>query len=173
MSDRSLYSGVFAVCAIGFVLFTFVVFFGAPFLPTRKSRVSEALDLLNLEAHQTLLELGSGDGRMLLEAARRGITGIGYELNPVLVLWSRLRSWRWRHLVTIHCANYWNVTLPEADGVYTFLLQPYMARLDKKLQAEIKRPIRLVSFAFHVPAKQHAVDQNGLYLYNYMPEEHS
>jgi 16S rRNA A1518/A1519 N6-dimethyltransferase RsmA/KsgA/DIM1 with predicted DNA glycosylase/AP lyase activity len=149
------------------------MFFGAPFLPTRKSRVSEAVDLLNLKPGQTLLELGSGNGRILREASRRGIYCIGYELNPVLVLLSRLHCWRWRQLVTIHCANYWNVTLPKADGIYVFLLQPYMSRLDKKIQDEIRQPTRLVSFAFFITTKQPTINQNGLFLYRYVPMKHS
>ena len=169
MTDSVLYLIVFAVCAVGFLLFTFVVFYGAPFLPTRKSRVEEALDLLDIKSGQTLLELGSGDGRMLRAAAKRGIRSIGYELNPVLMAWSRIRCWRWRHIVTIYCANYWNISLPPADGIYVFLLQPYMMRLDTKIQFEIKQPTCLVSFAFHIPDKIPVVEQNGLFVYHYDP----
>ena len=55
------------------LLFTSAVGFGAPFLPTLRKRVNDALDLLDLKEGQTMLELGSGDGRLLRAAAGRQI----------------------------------------------------------------------------------------------------
>jgi len=45
--------------------------------------------MLNLKSGQTLIELGSGDGRVLKEAAAKGVRAIGYEINPVLVIYSK------------------------------------------------------------------------------------
>ncbi len=149
------------------VIFNFVVFYGAPFLPTKRARTHEVLDLLDLKPGQILLELGSGDGRILREAAGRGLFAIGYELNPLLVWWTRLRSWKYRKLITVHCANYWSEALPPADGIYVFLLQPYMTKLDQKLQQDIIRSVKLVSFAFPIPNKRPQKNQGGMYLYQY------
>jgi hypothetical protein len=80
---------VWLLVVIGVVLmFGFVVFFGAPYLPTLKPQIETALDLLDLKPGQTLIEVGSGDGRVLLAAAHRGLHAVGYELNPILVLFS-------------------------------------------------------------------------------------
>ncbi len=125
-------AGVFLV-----LVFSFVIAFGAPFLPTLSARTTDALDLLDLKPGQTLLELGSGDGRILRAAAERGIKSIGYELNPLLVLWSKLISWRNRSLITIKWGNYWRQKWPATDGIYVFLLEPYMKKLDKKITREI------------------------------------
>ncbi len=154
--------GIFAV-----LIFSFVILFGAPFLPTLKARTAEALDLLDLKPGQTLLELGSGDGRILRAAAERGINAIGYELNPVLVLWSRLKTWKYRQNITVHLANYWRVKLPKTDGIYVFLLNPYMEKLNNKIEQEISKPVKLVSFAFEIPGKKPTKTKNGLYLYLY------
>lgn len=162
---------VFIIIIVVVLFFSFVILFGAPYLPTLKNRSIDALDLLNLQPGDTLLELGSGDGRVLRMAARNGIKGIGYELNPVLVLYSCLRNWRYRKLVTFKCRNYWNVTLPPCDGIYVFLLDAYMSRLDKKITDEVKRPVRLVSFAFKIPGKKPARTKNALFLYKYVPKK--
>jgi len=149
------------------LIFSFVILFGAPYLPTLKSRAEDAFLLLELHPGETLLELGSGDGRILKMAAKRGIRGIGYELNLLLVIFSWLSCWRYRKLVTFKCRNYWQVTLPECDAIYTFLLDKYMARLDSKITKESKKSVRLVSFAFKIPHTKPVKEVNGLYLYKY------
>lgn len=153
------------ICII--LLFSFVIFFGAPYLPTLKKQSDDAFKLLNLEPGQILLELGSGDGRILREAAKRGINGIGYEINPVLVWYSRLRAWRYRHLLRFECRNYWHKTLPPCDGIYVFLLDKYMVKLDKKIVQEVPKPVKVVSYAFKIPGRQPVRERNALCLYEY------
>lgn len=145
--------------------FGLVVFFGAPYLPTLHDQQESALDLLNLKEGQTLLELGSGDGRILKSAARQGIKAIGFELNPILVFISRINCYRYRSLVTIKCQNFWTVKLPEADGVYVFLLSKYMERLNKKIIRDYSKKVKLVSFAFAIPSQTPLAKKDGLYLY--------
>lgn len=149
------------------LLFSFVIFFGAPFLPTLSNRSADALELAGLKAGQTLLELGCGDGRILKKAAQKGIKGIGYELNPLLVVWAKLRTWPERRLVTIKLANFWTVKWPPSDAIYVFLLNPYMIKLDKKIIQYKHKPVKLVSFAFQIPAKKPAKEKSGMYLYLY------
>ena len=153
-------------CAVG-LIFLSVVLYGAPYLPTRRTRILEAIDLLDLQPGQLLLELGSGDGRILRAAARRGIRGIGYELNPFLVIYSRVLNLRYRGLIHIKLENYWQSILPPCDGIYVFLLNPYMTRLDAKLTREIQRPVKVLSFAFPIPTRVAVTEQNGLLLYVY------
>lgn len=162
----TFWTGLWIFGLAGVVLFTFVIAFGAPYLPTLDRQIEPALDLLNLKPGQTLLELGSGDGRILQAAAKRGIKAVGYELNPLLCIISYIKTWRFRDLVTIKMANYWQVKWPPADGIFVFLLQPYMAKLDKFITRQ-GRPLKLVSFAFYIPDKKAVKQIDGLYLYNY------
>jgi hypothetical protein len=150
--------------------FLFVIFFGAPFLPIQHDRAAEAMDMLNLKPGQLLLDLGSGDGRMLKLAAERGIRCIGYELNPILAGYSWLRTWRYRHLVSVKCASYWRGVLPQCDAMYIFLLQPYMARLDHKLTHELITPTPVLSFVYTFPGRKPHKQQKGLHLYMFEPE---
>ncbi len=148
------------------LLFGFVVLYGAPYLPTRKKQTNAALDLLDLKPGQTLLELGCGDGRVLRYAAARGIRGVGYELNPILVAVAWLMTLRYRKLVTIKWANFWSVEWSEADGIFVFLLDKYMSRLDKKIDQQA-RPVKLATFAFKVPGRQVVKQKAGVFLYQY------
>lgn len=160
-------SWLFVLFAGVVLVFGFVVAFGAPYLPTLRQRTDDALDLLDLKPGQTMLELGCGDGRVLRAAAQRGIRGVGYELNPVLVVVAKLVNLRYRRFVTVRWANYWRVTLPPCDGIYVFLLDRYMQRLDEKIVKESEKPVRLVSFAFQIPGRKPTQHKNGLFLYRY------
>jgi SAM-dependent methyltransferase len=137
---------------------------GAPYLPTLEKQGRAALDLLNLQPGQTLLELGSGDGKVLVLAARAGLNVVGVELNPFLVGFSWLRTRRYRKQVRIVWGDFWRVEWPECDGVFTFLLDRFMPRLDTRMQ-QIKKP--LVSFAFKVPGRKADAEKSGVYLYRY------
>lgn len=158
---------LWAIGIIVILLFGFTVLFGAPFLPTLSRRTSDALDMLDLKEGELLLELGSGDGRLLLAAAKKGIKSIGYELNPLLVWYSRVRLWRYRKHAKVRLANYWQVDLPKAQGIYVFLLQPYMEKLDKKILQSKITPVKLVSFAFTIPNKKPVQEKQGMRLYLY------
>lgn len=161
---------VFWAIGLGLVFcFGLVVFFGAPYLPTLKKQTEEALELLDLKPGQILLELGSGDGRVLRAAAEEGIYAIGYELNPLLVAYSYFRHFKYRRLISLKWTNFWYSSLPESDGIYTFLHTRFMKKLDKKISHESTKPIKLVSYAFEVPGRKPQKTLGGLYLYSYQP----
>ena len=136
------------------LLFGFVVLFGAPYLPTLAPQVKTALELAELKKGQHLLELGCGDGRVLIAAAKQGIRVTGYELNPVLAFISWLRTRRYKGLVTVVWGNFWKGTLPPADAIFVFLLPKYMEKLNNKVIQEYSgKKIKLVSFAFEIKSK--------------------
>jgi len=150
------------------VCFGGVLLFGAPYLPTLKPQQASALDLLELKKGQRLIELGSGDGRMLRAAAKRGITVTGYELNPLLVLISYLVTFKYRKQVSVRWGNLWTKEWPQTDAIYVFLLDKYMERLDKKvIQQYPGKRVKLVSYAFKIPAKKPIKTKNALFLYQY------
>src|SRR5882672_507174 len=91
--------------------FSAVVLVGPPYLPTLNKQVETALDMLALSKGQTLLELGCGDGKVLIAAARRGLQVTGIELNPLLAVLCWLRTLRYRRQVTVVWGNYWRTSL--------------------------------------------------------------
>lgn len=148
--------------------FAFVLLFGAPYLPTRKTQVDQALDLLALKKGELLIDLGSGDGAVLVEAARRGIRSVGYELNPFVFAVAYIRVWRYRSLVKLKLQNFWNQPIPpETKGVFVFLLDKYMVKLDGKLKTEAPKGTRVVSYTFEIPGKKAKSSKQALNLYQY------
>ncbi len=158
--------GIFALLIVA-VAFAIGGFLGAPYVPILRRDSRNLLDLADLKPGQTLVDLGSGDGRLLRAAAARGIRCIGYEINPFLVIVSRLVCWRYRNLVTIHTANLWNVSLPPAEAIYVFLMPRFMERLDNKLRDEITNPTRVISYTFEIPGRKAAAQGANSYVYNY------
>lgn len=153
--------GGFLICFCG------VLLVGAPYVPTLSPQIVAALELADLSADQTLLELGCGDGKVLIAAARQGIQVVGYELNPILALVAWLRTRRYRSQVKIVWGNFWHRSWPPAEAIFVFLLPRYMSKLDKKCIQYRHRPIKLVSFAFEVPNKKPVRQKAGVYLYSY------
>ena len=149
-----------------FYSFGIGVFFGAPYLPTLAKQRETALELLDLKAGQTLYDLGCGDGRMLKAAARHGLNAVGYEMSPILVLMARAINWRYRKQVKVVLGNYWNADISGADGIFVFLLDKYMPKLDKKISA-LHKPIRLASYTFKIPGKEPIAKREAVFLYEY------
>jgi hypothetical protein len=159
----------FVIALLGMVVFAFgfVVAFGAPYLPTLDNHKKLALEMLDLKKGDTLLELGCGDGRILLAAAQNGIKCVGYEINPLLVLIALWRTRHYRQLVRVKMQNYWGEKLPEADAIFVFLLPKYMTKLHNKITQETRKPVKLISVAFEIPSKKATKAQSGLFLYTY------
>lgn len=149
------------------LLFGSVLLFGAPYLPTQRRQTEKALDLLDLKKGEVLYELGCGDGRVLKQAAKRGIKSVGYELNPLLVVVAWLNTLRYRRKVKVIWKNFWKADLAPADGIFVFLIDRFMVKLDKKIQKDAKKDVKLVSYAFKIPGKKANKRSGGLFLYRY------
>jgi len=146
------------------IAFGGVILRGAPYVPTLDPQARAALELLDLKPGQTLLELGCGDGKVLVTAARAGLNVVGIELNPFLVVVSRLRTWRYRKQVRVLWGDFWQRDWPECDAVFAFLLGRFMGRLDARMR-QLRKP--LVSFAFKVPERAIDAEKAGVFLYRY------
>lgn len=147
--------------------FGYVLIFGAPYLPTRKVQAQQALDMLKLKKGEVFVDLGCGDGAVLVEAAKKGLVCYGYELNPLVFAVAWLRTRRYRHLVKLSFGNFWNKTLPEdTKAVFVFLLDKYMTKLDEKLSSELS-DAWLISYTFKIPKKKIIKTKDAMFLYKY------
>ena len=102
------------------VCFGLVLFSGAPYLPTLKKQIKVALKLAKLNKEDTIIELGCGDGRVLIAAASQGLNAVGYELNPVMFALAWFRTRPYRRQVKVVFGNFWHKQWPEAEAIYVF-----------------------------------------------------
>ena len=81
------------LCLLGFLIWiAWTGIKGAPWIPTPKKNVRSMLKLAGVSSRDVLYDLGSGDGRIIIMAAKEfGAKSIGIELDPIRVLWSKLK----------------------------------------------------------------------------------
>uniref|UniRef100_A0A4W5KCP1 Adenine nucleotide translocase lysine methyltransferase n=1 Tax=Hucho hucho TaxID=62062 RepID=A0A4W5KCP1_9TELE len=94
-----------------------------PYLPASKKQMRNVMTLLS-GRHGNLVDLGSGDGRIVLEAHKHGFgPTVGYELNPWLVRLANFHAWRAGHYgkVSYRQEDLWKVDLTECKNVTVFL----------------------------------------------------
>lgn len=152
--------------------FGFVVFWGAPYVPTRRQQITQAFDeLYQVKPGEVVVDLGSGDGTLLRAAVRRGAKAIGYELNPLLVFLTKLLSRKEAFNIQIKCANFWKQKLPkETTLVYTFLDKRDMARMELYMLRQAKertKPIHFISYGFRLPSTVHVKRVGPMFLYRF------
>lgn len=127
---------------------------GVPWVPTRAARIRRALQLAHLQPGETLYDLGAGDGRVLLLAAREfGAKGIGIEIGPLQWALGWLRSFfnGSGPMVRMRCGNFYKADLRDADVVFVYLTSSQTSRLAKKLERELRPGARVVSIAADIP----------------------
>jgi protein-L-isoaspartate O-methyltransferase len=123
------------------------------FVPTPHDVVKEMLVLAKVKKSNVVFDLGSGDGRILIAAARDfGCKAIGYEIDPELVALSRqhAKTAGVERLVTIHMADVFTADLAAADVVTLYLLPQQNEKLVPQL-AKLKPGSRVVSHQFEIP----------------------
>jgi hypothetical protein len=127
---------------------------GAPWVPTKLRTVRRMLELAKVQPGETVYDLGSGDGRVLVIASREfGAKAVGIELDPLRVLWTRLIIFLFglRSQVEIIWGNFFVQDLSRADVVVCYLLASTNQRLTDKLTGELRPGARVVSNVFPFP----------------------
>jgi SAM-dependent methyltransferase len=128
--------------------------YGIPWVPTRQARICKALQLAKLQPGETLYDLGAGDGRVLVMAAREfDAQAVGIEIGPVQCMLGWLRIWLSgnRPKARIRCGNFYKATVEDADVVFVYLTSSQTSRLREKLEKELRPGARVVSIAVDFP----------------------
>jgi 16S rRNA A1518/A1519 N6-dimethyltransferase RsmA/KsgA/DIM1 with predicted DNA glycosylase/AP lyase activity len=127
---------------------------GAPWLPSSMKTVHDMLELAEIDENDTLYDLGCGDGRTLVTAARRyGAKAVGIEIDPLRYIWCQIliTVMGLRGQVNIRYGNFFNHDLSEATVVTCYLLPETNRDLEWKLSQELGFGTRVVSNTFRFP----------------------
>jgi len=120
------------------------------YVPTPQNVVEKLLDAAKVGKTDILYDLGCGDGRIVVTAAKRfGIKAIGFDIDPKRVAESRanVKAAKVEHLVTIEQKNIFDVDLSPASVVTLYLLPELNVRLVPQLE-KLKPGSRIVSHDF-------------------------
>ena len=169
----------------GFFLLLFVLallwilvpaLYGLPSIPTKPDRIRKALKLANLQPHETLYDLGAGDGSVLLIAAGEfGAKAVGVEVGPVqcAVIWLRAIASGFSDKIQIRWGNYLNEDLRDADVVFLYATSQEVLKVAPHLEKQLKPGTRVISISadFHEWEPSDFDEHDLIFVYE-MPPRH-
>ena len=144
-----------------------------PYVPTPQAVVDAMLDMADVKGSDVVYDLGSGDGRIVITAAKKyGARGVGVEIDPALVrdATERAGAAGVSDRVRFVNQNLFTADLGEATVVTLYLLQSINERLRPKLVRELKPGARVVSHVFNMgpewpPERTLTIGQSRVFLW--------
>jgi SAM-dependent methyltransferase len=123
-----------------------------PYVPTPPDVVARMLDMANLKPGEFLIDLGSGDGRIVVTAAQRGARGYGVDIDPRRVKEATANAAKAGvgDRATFAVKDLFDTDISKADVVTTYLLPLVNLDLRPRLIAQMRPGARLVTHAFHM-----------------------
>ncbi len=124
-----------------------------PWVPTRRQLLAHIIRLARVEPGTVFYDLGCGDGRVVIEAAKHGARGVCVELRSDLIAEAveRAKSEGVYDRIKFLNTSFFDVDLGEADVVYMYLLTRVNAQLRPKLERELRVGARVVTLDFEIP----------------------
>ena len=121
-----------------------------PYVPTPHKVVEKMLDLSDIDSSDYVIDLGSGDGRIVIAAAKRGATGHGIELNPQYIAEARqiAASQEVEGQVFFKKADIFEASISGASVITLYLLPSVNKKLRPRLLEELRPGTRVVSHSF-------------------------
>lgn len=142
-----------------------------PFVPTPQEVVDKMVELAGVKKGDVVYDLGSGDGRIVITAAKKGAKAVGFEIDGDLVKLSRdnLRKAGVQDQAEIRQQDILTVDLSAASVVTMYLLPDVNLQLRPNLLSQLKPGSRVVSHAFDMgdwqPQRTERVEGRTLYLW--------
>lgn len=126
------------------------IFMAAPFVPTKALIIQAMVQVARLQPHQTVIDLGCGDGRLLIAAkkAEPTITAIGYELVPAAYVQAKLRSWLGHTPLTLYWRSLFKARLQSAQVVFVYLYPKALEQLLPIFAAQLTPGTIVISNTF-------------------------
>jgi len=145
-----------------------IILKGGPYVPSSWKRVEDMIKMARITPTDTVIDLGSGDGRLLIASLQAGAKKAeGYEIHRGLVSLSRwiARKKRVQDRLTVYYRSFWKADLKNCDIIFLYQLPLAMKLLVEKIKKEAKPGTRIVSNSFSFPDWNPLQNEGGIYLY--------
>lgn len=148
------------------------ILYGIPFVVSTDERTRLIIKLLNPKPGEKIVDLGSGDGKLLLEIVKHGSQAYGYEINPIAYLQSKIRTRRSNQgNIKIYFSNFMKANLSKYDAVVIYGFPSFMPKLERKIVSEIaselKPGARIVSNYYKFPNLKPVKEEKDVLLYKF------
>lgn len=177
------------VILMGF-FFTIDFFLDLPYVATKREKIPTIIKLAGIKKEERVVDLGSGDGRLLLAAAQKGARAIGYEINPFLILLTRIKAYLYSYSfensvrgptsrnpqslkrsdlqkgsVIVKRQNLWKANFKEADVIFVYGRRKDMPKFEKFVFKNAKKGTRIIVNTNPFPNKRPLKSESGIFLY--------
>jgi precorrin-6B methylase 2 len=148
-----------------------------PYVPTPDAVVTKMLEMAKVGPKDVVYDLGSGDGRIVIAAARKGARAIGVDIDPERIEESNknARAAGVTKRVKFVKQNLFETDFSEASVVTMYLLPSVNLKLRPKLLTTLRPGTRIVSHSFNMgewkPAQTAQVEGANVYLWIVPPRE--
>lgn len=147
---------------------------GLPWVPALDRRIRAAFRLANVQPGEVVYDLGAGDGRVLVIAAREfGASAVGIEISPIHCLVARIRLYLAgvNTQTSIRWGNFYRSDFSSADVVFIYATSRYANRIIPLLETRLKMGARVVTISSNLEKWQpERIDRENLvFLYRIPP----
>jgi SAM-dependent methyltransferase len=161
----------FLIASLLLILWIYLpMFWGAPWIPIGLRTADRMLRMAEVQPGQTVVDLGAGDGRMLILAARKYKARVqGVEIDPLRVLAANLsiRMFGLRGKAYVRWGNLHRFDFTGADVVTLFLMQGTNQTLKDRLEKTLRPGAKVVSHLFSMSGWTPVAldDRHGIFVY--------
>ncbi|MFA6995532.1 MAG: hypothetical protein WC249_03985 [Patescibacteria group bacterium] len=155
-----MFFSVFLIIIVAALLsFTVAQFFNVmvrglpPFLSTKDSIITKAIEGVSLNSEDVVYELGCGRAKFLRSLYKKfsGTKYVGMEYSFLPYLLVRLELWLTNSRIKIIKNNFFKISLDDATLIYFYLLPEIMTRMGQKIKNECRPGTRIISYQFSLP----------------------
>jgi cyclopropane fatty-acyl-phospholipid synthase-like methyltransferase len=147
---------VLVIVALGLIVLAICLIFlyqGPPFVPSSDAKLQLMIRAVSQNKTTKVLDMGCGNGKLVIALTQLGYTVDGVELNPWLVLRARrnIKKLRLSNQAHIYWGSFWSFDVSSYDTVVLYVIAHIMPRLESKLTKELRPGARIISNYFTFP----------------------
>lgn len=140
---------------------------GGPYAPIGEQKTEDMMSLLKVKPGEKAVDIGSGDGRIVIALAKKGADAHGFEINPLLakIAKDKIKKAGLEKKAKIHTKDFWQENLSNYDIVTVYLSGHIMKLVERKLRKELKPGARVAVNYFGFSNWKPEKKKGTIYLY--------
>lgn len=149
------------------IMFMIPILHGPVFIPSADDKLQTMLKLAKPKKSDRIIDLGSGDGKVIIALAQQGLDAEGIEINPLLVrkTQQQIKKLGLSKKAKVKRGNFWKFNYAKYDLVFLYGTSYIMKKLETKLLRELKPGAKIISNYFQFPNWQPIKNKNQIRVY--------
>lgn len=138
-----------------------------PFVRTSADTIKTILELAACNDDTKMVDLGSGDGRVVLAFAKNHIQSFGFEKDELLVKQARTKAdeLHLSHYAHFSTQDFWTIDISQFNVIYIYGMQSIMGRIEEKIKKEAKPGTKIITNIFRLPLLREKKTRDFVHLY--------